>query len=229
MTKLLILLLLIPSFVGCSSLPKVKNDIVTQQKSSSQTSPKELGEESPIQEIVEEEIPTGIVFGKTDFKGVLKANFVKLTIENVLDSENQYLLYIGLEEGETNLPWNSKSVEPGYFFVELPHGEYRITTVSIPVGSTMAEEVMSITFFVEEDVYTYIGTLDMTGTKEKIKFGGMPVIKPGFEYQAKVIDERQEAYVEFKGSFPDEIDPLKNDIMVMHPLEKEEPVKDTVE
>ena len=43
----------------------------------------------------------------------------------------------------------------------------------------------------------------MIGTKEKIKLGGVPVIKPGFEYTIEVIDEREEGSEAFNKNYPD--------------------------
>ena len=42
----------------------------------------------------------------------------------------------------------------------------------------------------------------MVGTKEKIKLGGLPVIKPGFEYTVEVLDEREEGAEAFRRNYP---------------------------
>jgi len=62
---------------------------------------------------------------------------------------------------------------------------------------------MDIRFEVLPKSYVYLGTLQANGTKEKIKLGGVPVIKPGFEYTAEVIDEKEEGIAFFKQRFPD--------------------------
>ena len=93
-------------------------------------------------------------------------------------------------------------VKPGYFFVELPAGQYKISSIAIPVGSTIAQEESHIYFEVIADTITYVGTLKLVGTKEKIRLGGVPVIKPGFEYTAQVVDEQKEGLAVFQERYP---------------------------
>lgn len=67
----------------------------------------------------------------------------------------------------------------------------------------MATEEMDVSLEVIPDAICYVGTLKMVGTKEKIKLGGVPVIKPGFEYTVEVIDEREEGAAAFNRNYPD--------------------------
>lgn len=145
----------------------------------------------------------GVIFAKTDFQGLLKTRYVKFLFEDQDDPEHKFQLHIGENSGQQTFPWDVKSVKPGYFFVELPAGRYKIISVTIPVGSTTATEEMNVTLEVLPDAVCYVGTLKMVGTKEKIKLGGVPVIKPGFEYTIEVIDEREEGSVTFSKNYPD--------------------------
>ncbi len=144
----------------------------------------------------------GIVFGKTIFSGVLKADYVKLSMTKLEDESVKFYLIIGDKLGPALLPWNSKSVEPGYFFLEMPAGGYRIDAISIPVGSTLATEETDLFFYVTPNGVTYIGTLAVVGTGEKVKFGGLPLLVPGFDYQIDIWDERAEANRQFHIKYP---------------------------
>lgn len=144
----------------------------------------------------------GIVFGKTDFQGVLQQSYVDLLIEDVKNSEKKYTLHIGGEAVKKTLLGEVKTVEPGYFFIELPEGEYKIVTVAIPVGTIEATELINISFKVLPETIVYIGTLNIIGTKERIKLGGLPVIKPGFEYNVQIFDEQKDALSSFHERFP---------------------------
>jgi len=188
----------------------VKEVVVKNADEQGPNNKEDQGKELPIPEplptdapVEEEGAKKGIVFGKTFFTGILKTNFVKLEFKNIADDTNKLELQIGEKSVFSNLQWQEKSVEPGYFFVELPEGEYNISTVSIPVGSTMAVEDMHVNFQVRGDEILYIGTLNMDGTKERIKLGGVPVIKPGFEYTIKILDESEEAKSVFKNKYPE--------------------------
>ncbi len=147
--------------------------------------------------------PAGMIFAKTDFQGIVKTSYVQLSIIDQADERKTYQLYIGDKARQKGLPWKVKTVKPGYFFIELPAGSYRIDSISIPVSTTVASEPMHITFDVQEDKIIYVGTLKIVGTKEKIRLGGMPLLKPGFEYTAELIDERREAFRELRQRFPD--------------------------
>jgi hypothetical protein len=155
----------------------------------------------------------GVVFAKTDFQGLLKTSYVRLLIESVEDTSQSFYLHVGGGAIEAGLPWEVKRVEPGYFFIELPAGEYKMSSVAIPYGSTLASEVMNIFFDVASDEITYIGTLRLVGTKEKIKLGGLPVIKPGFEFDVEIIDETQEGFNAFKERYPKVSGEIKVKIM----------------
>ena len=144
----------------------------------------------------------GVVFAKTDFQGVLRATYVRLRVEG--DGKNTRSFYLDIEgrPEENSLFGSGKMVKPGYFFIELPAGTYRISTIAIPVGSTLAEEDSNISFEVLPNAVAYMGTLSLVGTSERIKLGGVPVIKPGFDYKAAVIDERAEGIYAFHKRYP---------------------------
>lgn len=149
----------------------------------------------PLEQAVEKK---GVIFAKSDFQGILKAPYVKLLFEHQNDTDDKFQLNIGEKvEGDA-----SRSVEYGYFFIELPAGPYKISSISIPVGSTLATEDMDLHFTVQPDTFTYLGTLKVTGTKEKIKLGGVPVIRPGFEYIVDIINEKDEAVKTFHERYP---------------------------
>lgn len=145
----------------------------------------------------------GVVFAKTVFEGVLKTSYVKLRFEGEGEDGRNFYLHIEEDPGERSLLWNDKTVKPGYFFIELPAGFYTISSIAIPVGSTLAEEDIHISFEVVPGSVCYIGTLRVVGTKEKIRLGGVPVIKPGFEYEVEVLDEREEGFFAFRSRYPD--------------------------
>ncbi len=145
----------------------------------------------------------GVIFAKTDFGGLLETRYVKFLFEDQNDPEHKFQLHIGEPSGQKTSPWKVETVKPGYFFVELPAGEYRISSVSIPVGSTTATEEINISLEVLPDKICYVGTLKMVGTKERIKLGGVPVIKPGFEYTVEVLDEREKGAAAFSRNYPD--------------------------
>jgi len=144
----------------------------------------------------------GVIFAKTDFQGLLETRYVKFLFEDQDDPGHKFQLHIGESSGQQTFPWDVKTVKPGYFFVELPVGRYKISSISIPVGSTTATEEMGVMLEVVPDTICYAGTLKMVGTKERIKLGGVPVIKPGFEYTVEVLDEREEGVAAFRQSYP---------------------------
>ena len=171
-------------------------------------------ENQPTAEIPEaEREPVGIVFAKTQFEGVLKTSYVRLAIVNLEDPAKTFELQIGEKTAPQPFSFNVKTVNPGYFFIELPSGPYRFSSVSIPVGGATATEPLDVTFQVLPDQINYLGTLRLNGTKETIKLGGVPVIKPGFEYQAQVIDELQEGIATFKQRYPNVPGTLTNQLM----------------
>jgi len=170
-------------------------------------------------EIEKAEVKKGLIFAKTDFQGVLQTSFVKLFFENQENSQYKFQLHIGEKSRVTAFSWDVKIVQPGYFFIELPAGSYRITSVSIPVGSTMATEDIDINLEVVPDKAVYIGTLKLVGTKEKIKLGGVPVIKPGFEYTAFVIDEREEGFAAFRQNYPNAPNEIEINLMKLNKSE----------
>ncbi|MCK5581474.1 MAG: hypothetical protein KAJ18_09415 [Candidatus Omnitrophica bacterium] len=157
----------------------------------------------PLEQAEEESILLGKVFAKTIFEGVVKTSFVQLSIFDQSDPDKIYQLYIGDKTRQQSFPWHIHTVHPGYFFIELPPGSYRISSISIPVGTAVATEPMDIVFQVQDSKILYLGTLKVVGEKEKIKLGGVPIIKPGFEYSIEITDDRQEAFAELQARFPD--------------------------
>ncbi|MBI5416307.1 MAG: hypothetical protein HZA29_05780 [Candidatus Omnitrophica bacterium] len=144
----------------------------------------------------------GVVFAKTDFQGVLKTSYVRLHFEGQGKGTRSFDLDIEGKTDGNSLIWNGKTVKPGYFFIELPVGGYRISSIAIPVGSTLAEEAINVRFEVIPGAIVYLGTLKVQGTKERIKLGGVPVIKPGFDYDVQVLDERAEGILAFHQRYP---------------------------
>ena len=60
---------------------------------------------------------------------------------------------------------------------------------------------------------SYLGTLKIDGTGERIKLGGVPVIQPGFEYIINIIDESQEAEIYFRQRYPEIQNEIVNNMM----------------
>ena len=102
---------------------------------------------------------------------------------------------------------------PSYFFIELPLGVYAMHWISIPVGTTMADEPMDVVFEVTENRVNYLGTLKVVGIQEQIRLGGIPVIKPGFDYRVRVLDERYAAIKIFHQRYPVEQQPVNVRLM----------------
>ena len=65
---------------------------------------------------------------------------------------------------------------------------------------------------------TYLGTLKVLGINEKVKLGGVPIIRPGFEYAAQVVDERNEAISELRLRFPNEERKVVINLMQVHAI-----------
>ncbi|MDZ4242794.1 MAG: hypothetical protein U1D99_08200 [Candidatus Omnitrophota bacterium] len=162
-----------------------------------------------------------MIFAKTEFEGVVKASYIKLSIIDQKDPAKTYDLVIGDKTRQQEFPWNSETVRPDYFFIELPMGSYRIRSLSIPVGSTMATEDMDVAFEVRPEKIIYLGTLKVTGTKETVKLGGVPVLKPGFEYTIHILNEQPEAFNEFYKRFPNL--PRSLDVQLMKDLRQANP------
>lgn len=161
----------------------------------------------------------GVVFAKVDFQGVLKAAYVKLLFDGQGEGAQKFYLQIEDRPGEYPLWGKGKTVKPGYFFIELPAGLYKISSLSIPVGSTLATEPIDISFEVVPNTVVYMGTLRVVGTKEKIKIGGLPVIQPGFEYAAEVLDEREEGVFAFRQRYPNISVEIATQLMDIYPLD----------
>ena len=125
-----------------------------------------------------------------------------MLLEDVQDKSHQFQLHITDESSQGTFPWEMKMVKPGYFFIELPAGLYKISSISIPVGSVTSTEESHIHFEVIPDSISYLGTLKLVGLKEKIKLGGVPVIQPGFEYSVQIIDEHEEGIAVFQKNYP---------------------------
>ena len=215
MKKILMVCILALIFSGCVSLQKADlpedsleaEEIVTDQEETAEKVSPILDLSPELQNIKGEELEgyvqkKGVVFSKTDFQGLLETRYVKFLFEDIGDPTHKFQLHIGENSDQQTFPWDVKTVKPGYFFVELPVGRYKISSVSIPVGSTMATEKMNVTLEVVPNTICYAGTLKMVGTKEKIKLGGLPVIKPGFEYTVEVLDEREEGSESFRRNYP---------------------------
>ncbi len=152
---------------------------------------------------VAEVVPMGRVFLKTQFEGVLKTSFVRLVLINKKNQDKEYNFTLGDNSNQQPFPWRTQTVNSGYSLIELPEGDYRIKSIVIPVGSTTAREDMDVSFVVKADKLLYLGTLKAFGDKEKLKLGGVPVIKPGFEYSLEILDEHEEALRILQEEYPD--------------------------
>ncbi len=196
MKKYLFILFFACYAAGCASLSDQKGSLAIntppEQKNAVAARPK-----GPARE-------RAFAFGKTDFKGLLKVSYVRLLVARRDDLSKQYSFIFGSKANQNVLPWKEgRLIEPGYFYWHIPPGAYRITQIAIPVGTTMAEEEVAIDFEVRSGTVSYLGTLDVDGTKERVKFGGVPVMRPGFEYVITVRDEFDEALQVLKKRYAD--------------------------
>ena len=129
---------------GCSSIPRPTS--AEKRIALPGTSVLKDREIPPSLENVEDKalreytLKKGVVFAKTVFEGVLKTSYVKLRFEGQGENMRSFYLHIEENPGERSLLWDDKTVKPGYFFIELPAGFYKISSIAIPVGSTLAEE-----------------------------------------------------------------------------------------
>ena len=220
--KLIIILFLVFLSAGCASIPKTTKVIQKEPLIEPQEEKISEGIISELQNIQDKDLESyvqkkGVVFGKSDFQGVLKASYVKLILEHKDDSMKKFQLYIWEKSEQNSLSQEIKAFYPGYFFIELPIGHYKMSSVSIPVGSTLASEDMDIEFEVVPESITYIGTLRMIGTKERIRLGGVPVIKPGFEYSVEILDENKEAKEIFHQNYPNVTNNILEELMKINP------------
>lgn len=192
-------------FLGCATKPPSKNSVVQLppqiMRQEVLPSPENInnGKKAPITEELEVK---WVVFFKTDFKGLLETNYVRLTIAPSDDLSRQFDVHLGDISKASLFSGGHETLKPGYIYLELPEGEYRIASISIPVGTTLAVEKLNLLFTVKKEMVNYLGTLSFNGTKERIKLGGVPVIKPGFDYQMEIRDERKEAFADFGQKYP---------------------------
>ena len=200
--------LIVPLFAGCAALSQghgtgtLPAQSVAAKSSllSNKEAPKLAADKKTT--VVPKPPQPGLIAGKTEFRGLLKAPYVRLLIVKRDDPAKQFFFYVGSKGNQSVVPWGEeRSVEPGYFTLELSPGAYKITQIAIPVGSTIADEKMELDFEVLAGKAVYVGTLDVDGTGEKVKFGGVPLIKPGFTYHLVVRDEMDAADV-LRGMLP---------------------------
>lgn len=190
MIRFLALLLLIPMMMGCAALSHSKKPL--EEKVSLAANPVESAP-APVKPALKKPL-AGVLAGKTDFRGLLRAPYVRLLIVSRTDPDWQIDFYVGSKDNLGRLPWEKgRMIEPGYFTLTLPPGSYKITQIAIPVGTTIASEDMELDFEIAAGKVSYAGTLDVEGTREKVKFGGVPFIRPGFAYTLEIKDEFEEA------------------------------------
>lgn len=236
-----------PFFVGCASVSppvppnpvSVSSEVPVNQPpdvTEAGTSPPVVSsrpEETPPKEPSSqpspehEETAVGQILAKTIFSGLLETSYVRLTLIEESRPEQTFQLIIGDKSQITALPWErTQTVKPGYFLITLPEGRYRIQSVTIPVATTQATERMDVRFSVSAGQVTYCGTLEVSGDKERIRLGGIPVVKPGFEYTVRVKDEEEEALSYAANHFfqPEELPPLKKDLF--HVVQKDNKTAD---
>ena len=216
MNKICIVLVLVFLGIGCATTKKEEASKSVKLQPRTLVAPFKKPDLSPeLKNIDEKKLSetsseTGVIFGKTDFEGVLEKSYVRLLFENQDNLAQKYQLHIGDKTKQTIFPWSVETVKPGYFYIELPSGNYKISSISIPVGSTMATETSDINVRVVPKAISYIGTLKVDGIKEKIRLGGVPIIRPGFEYVLQVIDERTEGMAAFHERYPQ----IHNEILI---------------
>ncbi len=205
-----------------ASQPLQKNESIPEKKDRPQ--PEEVSLQIPSEPV----IPLGMVFAKTNFLGVVQTSYVKLSIVDLPDPEKTYQLFIGDKSRQRSFPWKvEETVMPGYFFIELPPGSYAFHFISIPVGTTLAVEPMDVIFDVKENEIGYLGTLKVLGIQEKIRIGGVPVIRPGFEYRVQILDERDSAMEAFHQRYPNQQQPIAVRLMQVNLPNNFETGKDT--
>ena len=226
MKRFIILSVIISVCAGCVTMPQEPLPAEGPETIIPATARKGAPEEEILPELqnVKEEVleeytqKKGVIFAKTEFGGLLETRYVKFLFEDQEDPTHKFQLHIGESSVQQGFPWDVKTVEPGYFFVELPAGKYKISSVTIPVGSTTATEKMDVDVEVIPDAICYVGTLKMVGTKERIKLGGVPVIKPGFEYTVEIVDAREEGAAAFKKNYPDYPHGVSIKLMSVNPV-----------
>jgi hypothetical protein len=98
-----------------------------------------------------------------------------------------------------------------------------VTEIAIPVGSALAEERVLLSFTVVANKISYLGTLDVTGTKERVRFGGVPIMKPGFEYDLRIDDEFEPAKKELEMRLPRHRSPVVKELFKVNTAEGTSP------
>jgi hypothetical protein len=217
MWKSVLVLLLTMSSLGCAALSKheePKMAVATPLAKGAAQQP------SGTRASATPRVRYGLVFGKTDFQGILKASFVRLTIVRKDDPEREYYFYVGAKGNQSVVPWGQgRLIEPGYFYLQLTPGDYEVAEISIPVGSALAEEQVRLDFTVAPNRISYLGTLDVKGTKERVHFGGVPIVKPGFEYELRIDDEFEPAKKELETRIPRHKSPVVKDLFKVNSVE----------
>jgi hypothetical protein len=79
----------------------------------------------------------------------------------------------------------------------------------------VAEEAVALDMEVSMDKVFYLGTLELDGIKERAKFGGVPLVKPGFEYTLIVNDDFEAAWKDFEHLLPRHDVPLAKKLFVV--------------
>lgn len=213
MLRIWVLCLIVPLITGCAALSQGRrSESVVAPQTSTVAVTVPVKHEVPKRPVVPKPVivpkppQPGFISGMTDFRGLLKAPYVRLLIAKRDDPSQQFFIYFGSKGNQSVVPWGTeKVVEPGYFVIELAPGAYKIIQIAIPVGSTIADEGMELDFDVLPGKAVYVGTLEVDGTKEKVKFGGVPLIRPGFAYHLFVRDEIADALGMLKGMLPESI------------------------
>lgn len=203
---------------GCASVPEKKIVVLESPPAApAAVAAKSVVEVPPVPETPV--VQRGVVFGKIDFQGELKTAYLKVMIEAKANPSEKYPLLIGDLEDPYAWPWNLKRFKPEYFFLTLPEGEYRISSVSILIGSTLVTEGLNVTFAVSPESVGYLGTLSLEGVKERSSLGTFPIIQPGFTCRVVVKNEYQEALMEFRKKHPKNTwRMMRAALMQVHPL-----------
>jgi hypothetical protein len=205
---------------GCTTIrtsPPGNPTVQSQPSSTPITSFKEAStqalnnvEKEVMQEYVEKK---GVVFAKIIFQGILATNYAKLILQQLGKPDQRFQVVVGNKVEQPSIMRRGQNIRSEYFFIELPEGDYKIVSISIPVGTAMASEESNIVFNVTANNILYLGTLKVTGTKERIKLGGIPLIQPGFEYEVEVLDEYKEGIKMFQQLYPDILKSISTKLM----------------
>ena len=118
MLRVIFAFLFLSFLLGCRTIPQ--KETPKESSSRSQELPRKLPAvpaQPPAPEVSPEEVPVvpqGMIFAKTQFEGVVKKSYIRLTIVDQQDKSKVYHLYIGDKSRQLDFPWNTQTIQPGY-------------------------------------------------------------------------------------------------------------------